>query len=310
MTAGRRQQGRGRLSPALDPKATAMPEALLAPRQRRMLSKAFASWPEPGFIGLPVPASRHPDVVAIGGYAFDGPFGPVSCIERRAVVQPGAQPFAPFIGRREITPIALQFAPVSSKADSLKAFLTSESWGRLEDAALETAGWVCEVCGDGAERCEAHEIWSYAFPLNPEFEGVQRLEGLACLCPGCHQMMRPRAAMIEGREGDLIAWLKEVNAFEEDEAVEMLRVARARGDEASRNDWVLDLAVIEGDVEIDPRWRIDEGSWRFVLDDGGLGGGTLPLNVGFVHDRQQYPAAAADEYYELLDALPRASGYR
>lgn len=310
MTAGRRQQGHNRLSPALDPKASAMPEAFLIPRQRRMLSKAFASWPEPGFIGLPVPASKHAEVVAAGGYAFDGPFGPVACIERRAVVQASAQPFAPFIGMREISPIALQFAPTTSKADSLKGLLTSESWGQIEDAALARAGWVCEICGDGTERCEGHEIWSYAFPLDTELEGVQRLDDIACLCPGCHQMMRPRAAMLEGREADVVAWLMQVNACEEEEAIGMLQVAKARGDEASRNDWVLDLAVLEGDVEIDSRWRIDEQSWRFVLDDGAPGGGTLPLNVGFVHDRQQYPAAPADEYYALLDLLPKANGYR
>jgi len=295
---------------ALDDKGPRMPDRLRASRQRSVLSKMFPSWPETGFMGLPVAASYHADITQIGGHVVEGVNGVGACIERRLIVGAEAQPYAPFVGRRQFIPFIPQMSPETSPADTLQSLLTPESWHLIEQAALLEAGGSCEVCGDGSQPCEAHELWEYRYPSSDEIEGVQRLERLICLCPDCHQMMHPAVALLEGREADWLSWLKSVNEFSDDEAREAFEVVRLRATHASRFDWVLDLSRLGTEIEIDSSWNIDESIWRFFPRHDFDPRGTLPLGISFQYRGEHYPRASTDEYYDLLDAdgTPAPSG--
>lgn len=292
---------------ALDPRGRAAPAWMTGTRTRRMLSKLFDHWPQPGCIGLPVAPERRAEALSAGVGEMLDAGGRLFC-ERRQVVQPHLQPFAPFVGRRHVEPIVVQTPPRASRAATLETFLTPSSWRDLADDAIASTGGVCELCGAAQEPLEIHELWEYRSPRNAAVEGVMRLKRMLCLCRSCHEVFHPVMAEVRGTIDRVIERYAAANEFTIDEARDAYAWDAAANRARTEIDWVMDLSVLDARmvIEVDSSWSIQQDTWRLVPDRSQPGLGerntTLPLGVRFVLAGESYERIDPSEHYVVLDA--------
>lgn len=60
------------------------------------------------------------------------------------------------------------------------------AWYRLSKAVIERDK-CCVICGNGARRLQAHHVTPKGYDKWSEFEGVETIDDLVAVCPGCHQ---------------------------------------------------------------------------------------------------------------------------
>lgn len=232
------------------------PEDLFAARRRTALKRIGDAWPEPGRIGLPVHRLDHERARALGARIEAD--GRVSAKRNDAVSDP-LQPLVPLIARKEFLPLRVETVPASSWAASLHNLLDGETWTRIEREALEAGGGVCELCGSGFGRQECHEVWAYHAPELTYQPGIQRLEGLMCLCTDCHEIFHPGLAVARGHRNEIIRRLCLLNAWSEDEYRRYAEWGNALAKARAALEWELDLTPFArlGPFVVNAGWRLD-----------------------------------------------------
>lgn len=236
--------------------AIPMPEGLFEPKRRTVLSRLGDAWPEPGRIGLPVPRLIHAEALTRGArIETDGR----ASAPRKEAVTDRLQPMVPLIAKKDFTPLRIETIPASSWAASLQNLLTPEVWGRFEQQATDDAGGVCELCGSGRGRQECHEIWVYHAPERSYEPGIQRIEGLMCLCQDCHEVFHPGVAIARGHRNEIIQRLCLLNAWSEEEYRRYAEWGNTLSKTRAAIDWELDLTPFAhlGPFEVGQGWRLD-----------------------------------------------------
>lgn len=155
-------------------------------------------------------------------------------------------------GSMTATPIRLtvELVPETAWGSNLRTLLGPADWKTCQQFVYAKSGRRCEVCGGKGERwpVECHEMWEY-----DDDRQVQTLVGLIALCPTCHRCKHAGFAESQGRIGEVVAHLQQVNGWLLDQAmgylVYVFDVWRSR----STYDWHLDT------------------TWLFTI---GLSGGT------------------------------------
>lgn len=233
-----------------------LPEGLFEPKRRTVLSRVGDAWPEPGRIGLPV-RRLDPAAAETLGVRLESD-GRASAPRKQAVADL-LQPVVPLIAKKDFAPLRIETLPSSSWASSLQNLLTTEVWTRFERLAAESAGGVCELCGSGRGQLECHEVWTYHSPARSYEPGIQRLDGLLCLCPECHEMFHPGLATARGHRNEIIQRLCLINAWSEREYRRYAEWGNALAKSRSAIEWELDLTPFAslGRFEVGPGWRLD-----------------------------------------------------
>jgi hypothetical protein len=234
--------------------AIPLPEGLFEPKRRNVLSRLGDAWPEPGWIGLPVPASAGAHAPGIRVESD----GRLSAPRKLAVMDP-LQPLVPLIARKEFAPLRVETIPTSSWAASLQNLLAPDVWTRFEQHAAEAAGGVCQLCGSGRGHQECHEIWTYHMPARSYEPGIQRLAGLLCLCRDCHEIFHPGLAVARGHRNEIIQRLCLLNAWDEQQYRRYAEWGNALAKSRSVIEWELDLTPFAqlGPFRVGPGWRLD-----------------------------------------------------
>lgn len=130
--------------------------------------------------------------------------------------------------------------PTTSWEANLRTALRPEEWDRLRKFCYQAAGYACVACGSrGEPHVEAHESWSFN-----EKTGVQKLKGLLCLCPTCHKAKHLGYANRIGKLPQVLARLKWLNAWDEDQLQQGLADVENRQQQLSTRAWTLDLSFL------------------------------------------------------------------
>lgn len=236
--------------------AIPLPEGLFEPKRRTVLSRLGDAWPEPGRIGLPIPR-LDPATAETLGVRVEGD-GRASAARKQAVSDL-LQPVVPLIARKDFAPLRIETIPSSSWASSLQNLLAPEVWARFDRLAIEIAGGVCQLCGSGRGHQECHEVWTYHSPARSYEPGIQRLEGLMCLCQECHEMFHPGLATARGHRNEIIQRLCLLNAWNEQEYRRYAEWGNALAKARSAIEWELDLTPFAslGPFHVSRGWRLD-----------------------------------------------------
>lgn len=144
--------------------------------------------------------------------------------------------------------------PGSVWGSNLRAVLPASRWVSLSRATAKRAGRVCEVCGkesaygDGTRNPDCHELWS--FDVSGD-RAVQRLSGVVALCGACHETQHSGLADLNGRSEAVIYTLMRVNGWSDAEARADVAESVEEYRRLSAFDWDLDLALLQGWVELE-----------------------------------------------------------
>jgi hypothetical protein len=233
-----------------------LPEGLFEPKRRTVLPRLGDAWPEPGRIGLPVSRLDHAAAQSLGARIEED--GRASAL-RKYAVSDLLQPIVPLIAKKDFAPLRVETIPASSWAASLQNLLAPEVWKRFERQAAEDAGRVCDLCGSGRGRQECHEVWTYHAPARSYEPGIQRLDGLMCLCVECHEIFHPGLAIARGHRNEIIQRLCLLNAWSELDYRRYAEWGNALSKARSAIEWELDLTPFAqlGPFEVGPGWRLD-----------------------------------------------------
>jgi hypothetical protein len=127
---------------------------------------------------------------------------------------------------------------------NLRAILNRKTWDTLRRNCYMLAGNVCEVCGETGRngRVECHEKWEF-----DDTHSVQRLAGLLCLCPVCHQVKHIGRAISVAKESAvdllrILRKLREVNGWDDGQVADHIEAAFKQFNIRSQREWTLDVS--------------------------------------------------------------------
>ena len=160
--------------------------------------------------------------------------------------------------------------PVTSWGSNLAKLLTRRSWDAIRAPAIARRGHRCQICGAGSGlRLECHEIWAYSLPPQgapEEAVGVQRLMGLATLCPPCHEMFHLGFAGLRGRGAGAKARLMAVNRWGDADFKAYHAAMAGRYESRCHRRWVLDLSLVQWAVPL----VVDTTAGWVLAEDGSI----------------------------------------
>jgi hypothetical protein len=130
--------------------------------------------------------------------------------------------------------------PRTSFFKNLRSMLTATEWDRIRRASYERAGHKCEVCGSSQGLLHSHEVWDY-----DENTGIQKLVGLAALCPSCHEVKHVGLAQVQGRLEQAIGHMMRVNKIGALQARGIVAEAFRIWTRRSRMKWTLDVSALK-----------------------------------------------------------------
>jgi hypothetical protein len=139
-----------------------------------------------------------------------------------------------------------EIVPSSSWYNNVRSNVSDKEWDFLRKKSYESAGHVCEICGDTGKNqgfnhnVECHEIWEYDDKTH-----IQKLIGLISLCPHCHKVKHPGLAQIRGESEIVISQLMKVNEITEKDADNYLNEAFDIFSKRSLHKWTLDISYLE-----------------------------------------------------------------
>lgn len=199
--------------------------------------------------------------------------------------------------------------PVTSWGSNLAKLLIWRSWKAIRAPVMARRGYRCQICGGGSgQRLECHEIWAYSLPPQgapEEVVGVQRLMGLATLCPSCHEMFHLGFARVQGRATEAKARLMAVNRWSNSEFDAYHAAMGHRYESRCRWRWVLDLSLVQWAaplaVDTNKGWVLGEDGSLFRTDPHTrLTAWTAILGVPFSVAGRDMPAISPAEGYDGL----------
>ncbi|CAJ3078684.1 HNH endonuclease [Burkholderia pseudomallei] len=80
-------------------------------------------------------------------------------------------------------PLQIELVPELAQRVNLRFFLAPGTWAAIREQKAREANHVCELCHRPTPKPDCHEQWSYI-----DGQGIQRLDGLWCLCRACHSV--------------------------------------------------------------------------------------------------------------------------
>lgn len=139
--------------------------------------------------------------------------------------------------------LEVELVPSTAWGSNLRSILTSAQWRLCQQFVYARSGRRCEVCGGIGPRwpVECHEIWEYN-----DDAGLQRLAGLIALCPPCHRVKHAGYAASQGRLGEVIIHLGEVNRIELEHVELYLEAVFEVWGRRSQQGWHLDCSWLNG----------------------------------------------------------------
>ena len=140
--------------------------------------------------------------------------------------------------------LALDLIPSTCWFTNVRSCVSQDDWKRIAMGVKRRANKRCECCGGVADPAnkvflEPHERFDYR-------DGVQALRRLVCACSRCHLSLHFGHARATGREDEAREWLAQVNGWDKAQVDAAIDAAFAQWAERSRQDWTLDLSIIEG----------------------------------------------------------------
>lgn len=100
-----------------------------------------------------------------------------------------------------------EMLPVTTWEQNVRHLLGVEVWDRMRRHSYKSAGYRCEICGEGG-RLEAHEAWTLANETC-----VQKLDRILALCPLCHKAHHLGIAKRLGMLLDVQRHMQKVNGW-------------------------------------------------------------------------------------------------
>lgn len=264
-----------------------------------------------GRIHLPISSRQYPEAVAAG--AVVGPKGGATIELAPERWRPELEPLLPFIARKVFWPILPDLIPVTSWGSSLANLLAKPCWNAIRLPVIEARGNRCQICGEWQGAVECHEIWAYSLPPAGAPEGtvgVQRLIGLAAVCPDCHEMFHLGLANIRGRLEVVKRRLMAVNQWSAGEFGSYDREMAASYTARSTVNWALDLSLVAGDapLAIKPGWTLgDEG--ELTGPERQYGGSSWTVIVGASYVVNGEKLAAMDPAHLSDRLLPEEGDF-
>jgi hypothetical protein len=138
----------------------------------------------------------------------------------------------------------VDLVPQSCWFTNVRYCINPEDWRHLSLLIRARADHKCEICSspeDPSKKIylEAHERWAFDAASN-----TQTLKRLIALCKTCHQTTHWGLARIKRKEAKVLAHIRKVNGWTENQAIahvsDAFRVWNAR----SVRSWDLDLSLI------------------------------------------------------------------
>ena len=220
-----------------------------------------------------------------------------------------AEAMSGLFNRDTMPAIMPDLLPVTSWGSNLAKLLIWRSWKAIRAPVMARRGYRCQICGGGSgQRLECHEIWAYSLPPQgapEEVVGVQRLMGLATLCPSCHEMFHLGFARVQGRATEAKARLMAVNRWSNSEFDAYHAAMGHRYESRCRWRWVLDLSLVQWAaplaVDTNKGWVLGEDGSLFRTDPHTrLTAWTAILGVPFSVAGRDMPAISPAEGYDGL----------
>ena len=211
--------------------------------------------------------------------------------------------------RDRMPAIVPDLLPATSWGSNLAKLLIRRSWDAIRAPAMAGRGHRCQICGAGpGPRLECHEIWAYSLPPQrapEEVVGVQRLMGLATLCPPCHEMFHLGFAGLRGRGAGARARLMAVNRWSDADFKAYHAAMAGRYESRCHWRWVLDLSLVQwaGPLVVDSTagWVLaEDGSLSRLDPRTGFTAWTAILGVPYSVGGRDMPAINPGEGYDGL----------
>lgn len=140
------------------------------------------------------------------------------------------------------TRLTVELVPRTCWFSNVRSAVSPEDWERLKRLTFDRSGACCEICGGRGSRwpVECHEIWFYD-------DAAQRqvLQGLAALCPDCHEVKHLGLAGTRGRAVQARAHLARVNGWSHADAELYIEVQFEIWSQRSQHEWNLDLSWLD-----------------------------------------------------------------
>ncbi len=147
--------------------------------------------------------------------------------------------------------LTVELVPANMWGANLRAILAKKVWDIVRRNVYAAAGHKCEICGETGKngRVECHERWEF-----DDLHSVQKLVGLICLCPTCHQIKHiGRYLSIHEKPEALfpiVTKLAEVNGWNYDQIWEHIGSAMSQWEERSTREWKLDVTWLGEHEEV------------------------------------------------------------
>jgi hypothetical protein len=135
--------------------------------------------------------------------------------------------------------ILIELIPSCNWGINLRSVLKKTDWDIIRKKCYEKAGNKCEICGRKG-KMHAHEKWEY----NDE-DHVQILNGIICLCEGCHGVKHFGRSQIIGKKEKCIDRMMEVNGWRRSEATQHIQEATLEWNKREGFEWEVDISFLE-----------------------------------------------------------------
>lgn len=134
----------------------------------------------------------------------------------------------------------IDLIPETCFGSNLRDHISADDWKIIRTDLYKQNSYFCEICGQKGPNhpVEAHELWSYE-------NNIQKMIGLLCLCPACHETQHFGLAMVNGRYEETkkhYAWLCNIS---ENKAEEIFKKSFSVWQIRSQKEWKLDLSWIK-----------------------------------------------------------------
>lgn len=142
-----------------------------------------------------------------------------------------------------IPTLSVDLIPSTCWFTNIRSCVSKEDWKRIAMGVRRRAGKQCELCGGKDAPTEGvflepHERFDYV-------GGVQVLRRLVCACSRCHKAIHFGHAQATGQEAAAWERLATVNQWDDAQIKQHVRHAFDVWAARSRQDWTLDIGIIQ-----------------------------------------------------------------
>jgi hypothetical protein len=140
--------------------------------------------------------------------------------------------------------IKVELVPRTSWYSNIRSSVSTEEWDMIRRDVYRKAGHQCEICqAKGMVHC--HETWEY-----DDKNHIQKLVGLICLCPPCHNVKHIGYAALHGKADDAIKHLMKINNWTLDKSMKYISKQFDIWQERSKNNWTIDISYLDKEYGI------------------------------------------------------------